>query len=137
MVRPESATVSVARRLRRIYDRRMRSRSTSRSVLALGLVALLCALSTGLPSHHHAHGASGGEAGSVVEAGDHHAHGVELVEQLDRVPQTPPHVAASPISGFEPVAGTERLTDPTPEPRAAPTGRSPPSVAPRAPPLSA
>lgn len=103
--------------------------------MALGLVALLCALSTGLPSHHHAHGAPTGDVGTVLEAGNHHAHGVDLVEQLDRVPQILPDVASPPVSGIEPAAGVERLTDPAPEPLAAPTGRSPPPVSPRAPPL--
>lgn len=114
----------------------MRSRSTSRSVTALGLIALLCALSTGLPSHHHGHGAPSGDVGTVLEAGDHHAHGVDLVEQLDRAPQILPHVVPPPVSGFQPATGVERLSDPAPEPLAAPTGRSPPAVTPRAPPHS-
>ncbi|HSM09471.1 MAG TPA: hypothetical protein VLA33_10710 [Gemmatimonadota bacterium] len=111
----------------------MRTRKIVRSGTALGLVAVLAALSTGLPSHHHARATPVDPQPHVV-SGDHHAHGVELVEQTERVPQILPSLTAVPTLVVEVSMPVLAVPRPGAENRFRPTGRSPPPVTPRAPP---
>lgn len=97
------------------------------------LVALIMALTSGVPSHHH------GEAGRdpiLVDAG-HHGHAVQLVDQTDRI-TSDLVVLALPVAPNEELAdlafvmAVPVVTPPEPIAR----GRPPPSDLPRAPPVS-
>jgi hypothetical protein len=86
-----------------------------------------------VPSHHH------GEAGRlpvVVDAG-HHGHGVQLVDQVDRL-TSDGIVAALPANPILEIGGYAPVSVGTVVPPARPiaTGRAPPSDRPRAPPVS-
>lgn len=111
----------------------MRTRKIVRSGTALGLVAVLAALSTGLPSHHHARAVPVDPQPHAV-SGDHHGHGVELVEQAERVPQVLPSLTAVPMLVAEASMSVRAVPRPGAEKPFPPTGRSPPPVTPRAPP---
>ncbi len=112
----------------------MRLSGPLRTVTAFCLLALLGALGTGLPSHHHeGHGSHLDRTLSVTD-GDHHSHGAQLVEQEDRTTSGSPHiaVAASGEVHLTPPAGPTTEANDAELPR--PTDRAPPPSAPRAPP---
>jgi hypothetical protein len=106
-----------------------------RSATAAWLVLLLGVLQTGLPSHSHDVEAPESPSGQVLRA-DHHAHGVTLVEQLERVQSTPLQlpVPAAAVRGaaFRPHLCASTAVHSTP---LRPLGRAPPPAhASRAPP---
>jgi hypothetical protein len=98
------------------------------------MAALIGALSSGLPSHHH----EGSEPGPrLVDAG-HHGHGVQLTEQTDRLKSelvAPGLPAPRVLLAQDDAPVIEAVAAPAIEP--APLGRPPPSDRPRAPPVSA
>jgi hypothetical protein len=105
------------------------------SSTAFCLVALLGALGTGLPSHHHEDAPDRSDSLPDVSSADHHAHGTQLVDQDQRVPATGVEVVA-------PAALADLLfpmpAAPVDLPRSnvpRPMERAPPAVAPRAPPF--
>ena len=111
----------------------MRHSGPLRTTTAFCLLALLGALGTGLPSHHHA-GPSSPLDREVSLTGDHHSHATQLVEQDDRTPSGAPYIAAAATADVElapPVGPTTELSDAGP---LRPTERAPPPGAPRAPP---
>ena len=97
------------------------------------LLALMGALASGVPSHHHG---EADRAPILVDAG-HHGHGVQLVDQADRLTS---HgvVAALPAAPLVEVGDFAPVTVGTDVPPVQPvaTGRAPPSDRPRAPPVS-
>ncbi len=94
---------------------------------------LLGALGTGLPSHHHEDVVRGDPHEQTVSA-DHHSHGTQLVEQVDRVTSSAPDfVAPTPVAFELIVASTSPRSRTRPEPLR-PMERAPPPDAPRAPP---
>lgn len=100
---------------------------------ALLLAALVGALTSGVPSHHHAES----DLRPVLADADHHGHGVQLVDQSERL-------TSQMIAVALPSAPTLRLgedlptTDLTFQPARQPVigGRPPPTDQPRAPPVS-
>jgi len=100
---------------------------------AIVLLALMGVLTSGVPSHHH------GEAGRVpiLEDAGHHGHGIQLVDQADRL-TSDGVVAALPSAPLVEVGDLAPVTVGTDVPAIQPvaTGRAPPSDRPRAPPLS-
>jgi hypothetical protein len=110
-----------------------------RSSTALCLVALLGALGTGLPSHHHEDAPELSHALSDslpdVYSADHHAHGTQLVDQDQRVPAAGVEfVAPAALTDLLftiPVAAVDLPRSNVPRPME----RAPPAVAPRAPPF--
>jgi hypothetical protein len=96
------------------------------------LVGLMGALASGLPSHHHA----SAEGPVLVHAG-HHGHGVQLVEQTERLTSqviaiSLPAAPAVDVGQDAPVVFVAVAESPQPVAR----GRPPPSDRPRAPPVS-
>jgi len=105
-----------------------------RSGTALCLVALLGALGTGLPSHHHEGATAGADTASYLVAFDHHSHGTLLVEQNERAPSASVELASrvAVVVGVTPAVGAPAdlfESDPL-----RPMERAPPPGAPRAPP---
>lgn len=110
----------------------MRGLVKMRSVAGIGLVSLLWAMATGLPSHHHSHHHSEGDD-VRVETPDH-GHFTQLVDQPDRVaPQLPALITPGTVPSLDEQPAARR---PMPRSNVAyrPNGRSPPPAAPRAPP---
>jgi hypothetical protein len=106
-----------------------------RSLIAFCLAALLGALGTGLPSHHHATDDSFGDSHPVIEA-EHHSHGTVLVEQDHRVQSTPLNVVMPASVPTEVPTPALRIV-PQADPQWLPAReRSPPQTSPRAPPSS-
>ncbi len=105
-----------------------------RSVTASCLIALVCALSTGVPSHHHER--PDDSHGTVHVIGpDHHSHGTILVEQAERVSSSPPQLIAVVASGSEPIpAAVSSVVQQRREPIRPRERAPPPNNAPRAPP---
>ena len=106
-----------------------------RSRIASFLVALLGALGTGLPSHHHEGSPDGPDEYHTIAADDH-SHGTLLVDQDDRVQSAPPELAVAteltldvPVPAVRVVSFALRESLPARE-------RAPPPGAPRAPPPS-
>ncbi|MEN8374370.1 MAG: hypothetical protein ABFS34_02860 [Gemmatimonadota bacterium] len=114
----------------------MRFRRTTRVAACWCLLSLLGVLATGLPTHHHEVAASELREEGQRAAPLHHSHGSELVEQDERV------VSSGPLVVFDAIeVGFLMRTTSVPLPVAVtapirPTGRAPPPVAPRAPPLT-
>lgn len=98
------------------------------------LLALLTALGTGLPSHHHVEALDADHETRLVSA-DHHAHATRLVEQDDRAPSGGVHVAVPVSVTLEPSTAPAALVDPLPDELPRPQDRAPPPGAPRAPPV--
>lgn len=98
------------------------------------LLALLAALATGLPSHHHGEAINTGEETRLVSA-DHHAHATQLVEQDDRVPSGGVQVTVPASVTLEPSTAPAVLVDSLPNQLPRPQDRAPPPGAPRAPPV--
>ncbi|MDH3205505.1 MAG: hypothetical protein OEO79_02785 [Gemmatimonadota bacterium] len=110
----------------------MRARPLFR-VQALFLVALVGVLASALPSHHH----EGSDVGPVLEDAGHHGHGVQLIEQANRLTAQTFAVALPTPHPVEIAAETPTLQPvfvTAVEPVA--RGRPPPSDRPRAPPVS-
>jgi hypothetical protein len=101
--------------------------------LASCLLALLAALGTGLPSHHH-HDTRAASGETWLISADHHTHATRLVEQDDRVPSGGLQGAVATSIAQEPTApllvAVETVPDQLPRARE----RAPPPGAPRAPP---
>lgn len=102
--------------------------------MAVLLLALSGALSTGLPSHHHGD-ATPADADVRAVSADHHAHGTQLVEQDERAPSGTPQIAVAPRSEIELRAPGAAAAAPVAVQALRPTGRAPPPGAPRAPPF--
>ncbi len=101
---------------------------------AFAVAVLLCALTTGAPSHHH----GDREAGPVLESAGHHGHGTQLVEQSERLTSQLVVAVAVRIRAVDAVLGdTPLLVVPAPAMEPFPRGLPPPPVRPRAPPVSA
>lgn len=111
----------------------MRAYRPLRSFVTCCLLAVLTALGTGLPSHHHGNAMTGVDETRMLSS-DHHTHAAQLVEQDDRVPSFGVDVAVSGSVGFDPPTGSEILTEPLPDELPRPQERAPPPGAPRAPP---
>jgi hypothetical protein len=113
----------------------MRRDRCLRSSTALCLVALLGALGTGLPSHHHEEPPEPSDSLPDVYSADHHAHGTQLVDQDQRVPAAGVEfVAPAALTDLLftiPVAAVDLPRSNVPRPME----RAPPAVAPRAPPF--
>lgn len=107
-----------------------------RSATAFCLVALLGALGTGLPSHHHAGTPDPGGAHPTIDA-DHHSHGTLLVDQEDRVQSAPPELALPSEIGAELHTATTRVVAFADRHCIPARERAPPPGGPRAPPPSA
>ena len=110
----------------------MRARPIFR-LQAFLLAALVAALASGPPSHHH----EGPDSGPVLEDAGHHGHGVQLVEQADRLTShtfdfATPTLPSGEVREEPPVVTTVVVWAPEPVAR----GQPPPSVRPRAPPVS-
>jgi hypothetical protein len=102
-------------------------------LLALGLATLILALATGAPSHHHERSDLGPR---LVDAG-HHGHGVQLVDQDDRLTSQTLDVALGPPPTIE--IGEEAATiivEFVAPSQPVARSRPPPSYRPRAPPTS-
>lgn len=112
----------------------MRSSRPLRSTVTVWLLALLTALGTGLPSHHHGEAINTDHEERLVSA-DHHAHATQLVEQGDRVPSGGLQIAAPVPATMEPGTAVSVLEDPLPDQLPRPQERAPPPGAPRAPPV--
>lgn len=113
----------------------MRRDRCLRSSTAFCLVALLGALGTGLPSHHHEEAPQPSDSLSGVYSADHHTHGTQLVDQDQRVPAAALEFAAP--SALTDLLLPDRMK-PVHPPRSStfrPMERAPPAVAPRAPPF--
>jgi len=100
---------------------------------ALVLVALIGALTTGLPSHHH----EGADHGPVVSDAGHHTHGVQIVDHAERLASQviSATLSSAPTLQLDEdllVRAQRSLTKSKPIPR----GLPPPSDQPRAPPVS-
>ena len=111
----------------------MRSPRPLRSTVTGCLLALLVALGTGLPSHHHVDAIPSGDVPRMVSA-DHHAHATQLVEQDDRVPSGGVHVALGTPVAVERIPDDHVGAEPVPSQLPRPQERAPPPGAPRAPP---
>ena len=102
-------------------------------VQALLLAVLIGALTSGVPSHHH------GEADlhPVLADAGHHGHGVQLVDQSDRL-TSEMIVAALPSAPTFHLVDDLSTTEVTFRPVRQPVtdGRPPPTDQPRAPPVS-
>ncbi|HUF67004.1 MAG TPA: hypothetical protein VMM79_00035 [Longimicrobiales bacterium] len=113
----------------------MRRDRCLRSSTALCLVALLGALGTGLPSHHHDDAPKPSDSLPGVSSADHHAHGTQLVDLDQRVPAAGVEfVAPAALTDLLftiPVAAVDLPRSDVPRPME----RAPPAVAPRAPPF--
>ena len=107
--------------------------STLRSTTALLLAALLGALGTGLPSHHHPDTSDSADEHPTVEA-DHHSHGTVLIEQDDRVQSGPPELPLAPERTQAIVATSIRVLPAADRQWLPARERAPPPGAPRAPP---
>jgi hypothetical protein len=110
----------------------MRARPIFR-LQAFLLAALVAALASGPPSHHH----EGPGSSPVLEDAGHHGHGVQLVEQADRLTSQTFDLATPTLRSVEVraellVVTTVVVWAPVPIAR----GRPPPSDRPRAPPVS-
>jgi hypothetical protein len=101
---------------------------------ALGLLALMGALSTGLPSHHH-RDSGPADADLRLVSADHHSHGTQLVEQDERAPSNTLQMVTGIASDVDFAAPAALSVTPTPTRVIRPTERAPPPGAPRAPPL--
>jgi hypothetical protein len=108
----------------------------SRAATAASLLALLGALSTGLPSHHHGR-AHEADASHGLLSADHHAHGSELVDQDERAPAAPILFVVPPAAGLASMPPPASPQDPPGGELPAARQRAPPPGAPRAPPRSA
>jgi len=111
----------------------MHRRNVAR-IQTLLLAVVLAATSTGMPSHHH----GDGERTPVLADADHHGHGVQLVDQSDRLRTEIGSMAAIPAAqmtsaGIAPIENVDVLV-----PSSLPVigGRAPPPARPRAPPVS-
>lgn len=111
----------------------MRLARTLRSTTALLLAALLGALGTGLPSHHHPDTPIPADKHPTVEADDH-SHGTVLVEQDDRVQSGPPELPLPPERTSAVIATTIRVLPAVDRQWLPARERAPPPGAPRAPP---
>jgi len=108
-------------------------RPRTQRLQALLLAALMGALASGVPTHHH-----GEVSGSPVLAdAGHHGHGVQLVDQTDRL-TSKVMVAALPAPPSLAIAENLAVAAVTPARVTKPVaqGRPPPSDRPRAPPVS-
>jgi hypothetical protein len=112
----------------------MRLPTPVRSITAGFLVALLGALGTGLPSHHHEGPKSTPGSAHQLVAADHHSHGTQLVEQAERTPAGPLQLPAlaGAVARVVPVATTAVDAPEQDVPR--PMERAPPPDDARAPP---
>lgn len=104
--------------------------------MAVLLLALSGALSTGLPSHHHEDAAPADRDVQLVSA-DHHSHGTRLVDQDERTPSGTPQMAVVFRSDIELPAPPTAAVAPVAVRALRPSERAPPPGAPRAPPLPA
>lgn len=111
----------------------MRASRPLRSTVNVCLLALLTALATGLPSHHHADAMAAADETRLVAA-DHHAHATQLVEQDDRVPSGGMPLATVTSVALARIPADRGLAEPVPSQLPHPRVRAPPSGAPRAPP---
>ena len=110
----------------------MRPRPVIR-LLALVLALLTGALTSGVPSHHH----GDGDLRHVVSDAGHHGHGVQIVDQAERLASqgsaaTLPSESTLDLDEDLPVTAQRSITRSQPTPRSLP----PPSDQPRAPPVS-
>jgi hypothetical protein len=98
---------------------------------SLGLLGLLVATGTGLPSHHHLD-----PVGTpVLSDAGHHAHGVRLLDEPERI-TSQVVVAALPTRLYSAEwTLRESVSRVVAAETARPTSRAPPSARPRAPPL--
>lgn len=110
--------------------------SRIRSAVASSLLALLGALGTGLPSHHHDPPADPAGQPHLFPA-DYHTHATLLVEQDERVPSSTSQPALTSTVSAEPASPTGAPLAFVPKEPLRPLERAPPSASPRAPPLSA
>jgi hypothetical protein len=101
---------------------------------ALALAVVLAGTSTGMPSHHH----GDDELTPVLADADHHGHGVQVVEQSDRLRTEIGSVDAVPAMATTGVgiAAVEKVDLLVPSSLPVIGGRAPPPARPRAPPVS-
>jgi len=102
--------------------------------LALVLALLLVVTSSGMPSHDH----GDGERTPVLADPDHHDHGVQLVDQSDRVRSEVGSAVALPPAAAIGLSLVPVDTDEVIRTSTLPVmgGRAPPPSQPRAPPVS-